>query len=170
MPSEVASGEKPAVLIIGGLGSSDFRCYPCTQGSTNTKTQDTPGGTSQNTCTTTVSPPKFVSSTNISQSLHGSHQSSRKPAQESASSKLMLHKNVRSNHHHASTGRSRVRIRLTSTPQDPSLESSTAKAAYNSTMSSTAAVKHASRKKKKSTNCAPTISPSRSAAKPPNAR
>jgi hypothetical protein len=119
MPSEVASGEKPAVLIIGGLGSSHFRCYPYTQGSTNTKTQDTPGGISRNIYMTTASPPKFASSTNTSQSLHGSHQSSRKPAQESASSKLMLHKNVRTRHPHTSTGRPGVSIRLTSTRRIP---------------------------------------------------
>jgi dTDP-4-dehydrorhamnose reductase len=97
MASELASGEKPAVLIIGGLGTSLPTVSPPPIGETN-GSQDTLDETSQSISTTTVSRLKSVSSTNTSQSLRGSHQNTRKHAQETALYRQMQHKNVRTTH------------------------------------------------------------------------
>jgi hypothetical protein len=65
-------------------------------GDTDKNRQGTPGETLPSTYTTTTSHPKSASSINTFQNSHGSPQSSRKPAQESASYRQMLRKKVRS--------------------------------------------------------------------------
>lgn len=95
MSSEVAPGQKPAVLIIGGLGMSLLADRRDEKLQADVGFQDTQDETSRSTYTITTLPPKFVSSISTSQSWHGLHQSSRKLAQESASYKQMRRKKVR---------------------------------------------------------------------------
>lgn len=65
----------------------------------------------------------------------------------------------RAYHHEPASVCTCLQTRLTRYSQDLCPKYSTAKAARNSTTSSTVAAKHASPKKRKSTNYAPTVSP-----------
>lgn len=166
--------EKPAVLIIGGLGASSpiFFQPPRCKGAFKRRRkkphkanlpQATPAATLPAISTRAAWRQRSVSSTSTYPSSHGWPPNSRNRARKSASCKPMPLENVRIFTTNTSkTGTQAVvqkRRLLTYSAQRPSHASSTAIMARSSTTSSTAAARRVIHKRMRSTRCGPMGSP-----------